>query len=189
MKDEFRKIVEHNFFFLEEEFGFMKSIEQSNIIWYSKQKVVIQVAWDFFRSSELSFFIGLIDAVDFIPLFYLWKEFEDQVKIPEFLQVVSIEKADKFIKNVSEFLKKYLESLLKNDNEMLIQIQNKYNKYSAQISYEYKIFSILYTANNLWRNKDYKGFIDAVSSFPNDLPLLEQKKLVYAKKHIDSNKK
>ena len=58
MKDEFRKIVEHNFFFLEEEFGFMKSIEQSNIIWYSKQKVVIQVAWDFFRSSELSFFIG-----------------------------------------------------------------------------------------------------------------------------------
>jgi len=187
----FREEVLSQFNYLITEYGFQCVKTEVTLVRYESQKVFINI-YHGRASYELNVEIGLlINSFILGEQNYTLTELVELEGAPNgtyqaYFQVSSQAGVKKFVPIIAKYVKEHAHNILIGDKstfERLAQIRTQMSdKYLVKMTLD----RVRPRAEEAWKDKRYREFVELYEPIKNDISPTESKKLVYAKKHVQS---
>lgn len=190
----FRELVEREFAFLEEEFGFKRVRESAHtLVRYESKNVYVNVVhgrWSF----EIRVELGSLDSLNGrgawrCTLDEIITTLDKQDQLPELIQASTRERVATWVPRVAAALREFGALALKADSEFLRTVHDSVSRVGAAAMERDRAAHIRRAANRAWNDRDFTKYVQVLEESGCQLTELESKKLVYAKtRQADKNK-
>lgn len=189
----FENAVKISFLFLEKEYGF-KCIESGPyFVKYQSLDVYVSLVFDGDRSYELYCQIGRndnyrdtgmlpIDLADVIN-FYL----QPHTKYI-FCRATDEECLMRYINEYSTYLLEYGKELLNGSRDVFNEIAMFRDNLTERYAKDNDLRQLEVELDRAWKNKNFKNIVELLEPVQENIPVLFQKKLIYAKKMLSKQK-
>ena len=182
----FREEVLSNFNFLITDYSFQCMKTEVTFVRFESKKLFVNV-YHGRTSYEFGFEIGKLDMPEREHSLSELMELEGVIANPGdgYFQTSTKEGVQKCLPKLADLVKQYAKRLLAGDMSILEKLaivqQKRYDNYLKEM----ELSRILPEAEEAWREKRYKEYIELLEPIEKELSLSKLKKLEYARKHLD----